>query len=60
MLMQKGIFQCIHPYDWFAAIDLKDTYFFVSSLPQHMPFLRSFYNLHVEPVSSHVLASDGQ
>ncbi len=26
--------------DWFAAIDLKDTYFHVSILPRHRPFLR--------------------
>ncbi len=31
MLMQKRIFQCIRPFDWFAAIDLKDAYFHVST-----------------------------
>ncbi|MGL4478918.1 MAG: reverse transcriptase domain-containing protein [Aeromonas veronii] len=31
---------CIHPQDWFAAIDLKDAYFHVSILPRHRPFLR--------------------
>ncbi len=40
MLMQKRIFQCIRPFDWFAAIDLKDTYIHVSIPPQHSPFLR--------------------
>ncbi len=38
MLMQKHIFQCIRPFDWFAAIDLKDAYFHVSISPQHRPF----------------------
>ncbi len=27
MLTQRRIFQCIRPFDWFAAIDLKDAYF---------------------------------
>ncbi len=36
--MQKHIFGCVRPLDWFAAIDLKD--FHVSILPQHRPFLR--------------------
>ncbi len=40
MLMQKRIFGCIRPRDWFAAIDLKDAYFHVSILPRHRPFLR--------------------
>ncbi len=40
MLTQRRIFQCIHPFDWFAAIDLKDAYFHVSILPRHRPFLR--------------------
>ncbi len=40
MLTQRRIFQCIRPFDWFAAIDLKDAYFHVSILPQHRPFLR--------------------
>ncbi len=40
MLMQKRIFQCIRPFDWFTAIDLKDAYFHVSIPPQHRPFLR--------------------
>ncbi len=40
MLMQRRIFQCIRPFDWFAAIDLKDAYFHVSILPRHRPFLR--------------------
>ncbi len=40
MLMQKCIFKCIRPQDWFAAIDLKDAYFHVSILPRHRPFLR--------------------
>ncbi len=40
MLMQRRIFQCIRPFNWFTAIDLKDTYFHVSIPPQHRPFLR--------------------
>ncbi len=40
MLMQKRIFECIRPQDWFAAIDLKDAYFHVSILPRHRPFMR--------------------
>ncbi len=40
MLMQKCIFGCVRPLDWFAAIDLKDTYFHVSILLRHRPFLR--------------------
>ncbi len=40
MLTQRRIFQCIHPFDWFAAIDLKDAYFHVSIFPRHRPFLR--------------------
>ncbi len=40
MLMQKRIFRCIRPQDWFAAIDLKDAYFHVSILPRHRPFLQ--------------------
>ncbi len=40
MLTQRRIFQCVRPFDWFAAIDLKDAYFHVSILPQHRPFLR--------------------
>ncbi len=40
MLMQKRIYECIRPRDWFAAIDLKDAYFHVSILPRHRPFLR--------------------
>ncbi len=39
MLTQKRIFQCICPFDWFTAIDLKDAYFHVSILPRHRPFL---------------------
>ncbi len=40
MLKQRRIFQCVRPFDWFAAIDLKDSYFHVSILPRHRPFLR--------------------
>ncbi len=40
MLMQKRIFGCVRPLDWFAAIDLKEAYFHVSILPRHRPFLR--------------------
>ncbi len=40
MLTQRRIFQCVRPFDWFAAIDLKDAYFHVSILPRHRPFLR--------------------
>ncbi len=32
MLTQRRIFQCVRPFDWFAAIDLKDAYFHVSIL----------------------------
>ncbi len=39
MLTQRRIFQCVRPFDWFAAIDLKDAYFHVSILPRHRPFL---------------------
>ncbi len=39
MLMQRRIFLCIRPFDWFAAINLKDAYFHVSILPRHRPFL---------------------
>ncbi len=38
MLTQRRIFQCVRPFDWFAAIDLKDAYFHVSILPRHRPF----------------------
>lgn len=40
MLMQKHIFGCPRPRDWFAAIDLKDAHYHVSILPHHRPFLR--------------------
>ncbi len=40
MLTQRRIFQCVRPFDWFAAIDLKDAYFHVPILPRHRPFLR--------------------
>ncbi len=40
MLTQRRIFRCIHPFDWFAAIDLKDAYFIVSILPRNRAFLR--------------------
>ncbi len=41
MLTQKRIFECIHPLDWLAAIDLKDTRFHVSILPrQGIPVIR--------------------
>ncbi len=41
MLMQKRIFECIHPLDWFAAMDLKDARFHVSILPcQGIPAIR--------------------
>ncbi len=43
MLTQRRIFQCVRPFDWFAAIDLKDAYFHVSFLPRHRPFLRSAF-----------------
>ncbi len=38
MLTQRRIFQCVRPFDWFAAIDLKDAYIHVSILPRHRPF----------------------
>ncbi|XDV52760.1 hypothetical protein PO909_021427 [Leuciscus waleckii] len=37
--IEKRIFECIRPQDWFAAIDLKDAYFHVPILPRHRPFL---------------------
>ncbi len=40
MLMHRRMIKCIQPQDWFAAIELKDTYFHVSILPRHRPFLR--------------------
>ncbi len=40
MLMQRRIFQCTRPFDYFAANDLKDAYFHVSILPRHRTFLR--------------------
>ncbi len=40
MLTQKRIYGCVHPLDWFAAIDLKDAYFHVSIVPRHRPFMR--------------------
>ncbi|KAL0199377.1 hypothetical protein M9458_007917, partial [Cirrhinus mrigala] len=40
MLTQKHIIRCVQPQDWFAVVDLKDTYFHVSILPRHRPFLR--------------------
>ncbi|KAI2650626.1 Transposon Ty3-G Gag-Pol polyprotein [Labeo rohita] len=40
MLTSKRILSCVRHQDWFAAIDLKDTYFHVSILPRHRPFLR--------------------
>ncbi|KAI2664149.1 ORF V: Enzymatic polyprotein [Labeo rohita] len=40
MLTTKRMLTCIRRQDWFAAIDLKDTYFHVSILPRHRPFLR--------------------
>ncbi len=54
MLMQKRIFQCICPFDWFATIDLKDKYFHVLILPRHSQFLhfafeRRAYQYNVLP-----------
>ncbi|KAL0147295.1 hypothetical protein M9458_057397, partial [Cirrhinus mrigala] len=40
MLTTKRMLTCIRRQDWFAAIDLKDAYFYVSILPRHRPFLR--------------------
>ncbi len=34
MLTQRRLFQCVRPFDWVAAIDLKDAYFHVSILPR--------------------------
>ncbi len=39
MLMHRRIIKCIQSQDWFAAIDLKDTYFHISILPQYRTFL---------------------
>ncbi|KAL0170996.1 hypothetical protein M9458_035592, partial [Cirrhinus mrigala] len=41
MLTLKHILTCIRDQDWFVAIDLKDAYFHVSTLPRHRPFLRT-------------------
>ncbi|KAL0164569.1 hypothetical protein M9458_040322, partial [Cirrhinus mrigala] len=38
--LSKRMLTCIRRQDRFAAIDLKDTYFHVSILPRHRPFLR--------------------
>ncbi len=38
--MHRRIIKCIQSQDWFAAIDMKDTYFHISILPQYRPFLR--------------------
>ncbi|KAL0188924.1 hypothetical protein M9458_016023, partial [Cirrhinus mrigala] len=40
MLIAKRILSCVHHQDWFAAIDLKDAYFYVLILSQYRPFLR--------------------
>ncbi len=40
MLTIKQIVSHIRSEDWFVTIDLKDTYFHVSVLPQHRKFLR--------------------
>ncbi len=40
LLTHRRMIRCIQPRDWFAVIDLKDTYFHVSILPRHRPFLR--------------------
>ncbi len=40
MMTHRRMIKCIQPQDWFAAIDLKDTYFHVSILLRHRPFLR--------------------
>ncbi|KAL0182889.1 hypothetical protein M9458_022264, partial [Cirrhinus mrigala] len=39
MLTLKHILTCVRAQDWFVATDLKDTYFHVSILPRHRPFL---------------------
>ncbi|KAL0200147.1 hypothetical protein M9458_003334, partial [Cirrhinus mrigala] len=40
MLTVKQVVSQIRSEDWFVTIDLKDTYFHVSILPQHRKFLR--------------------
>ncbi len=40
MLMHRRMIKCIQPWDWIAAIDLKDAYFHVSILLRDRPFLR--------------------
>ncbi|KAI2645059.1 Retrovirus-related Pol polyprotein from transposon 17.6 [Labeo rohita] len=37
---KDGVVSQIRSEDWFVTVDLKDTYFHVSILPQHMKFLR--------------------
>ncbi len=49
MLTQRLIFQCIRPFDWFSAIDLKDAYFHVSILPQRFTFEGRAYQYKVLP-----------
>ncbi|KAI2644881.1 Retrovirus-related Pol polyprotein from transposon 17.6 [Labeo rohita] len=40
MLTINQVVSRIRSEDWFVTVDLKDTYFHVSILPQHMKFLR--------------------
>ncbi len=40
ILTQKQILEQIHPGDWFASVDLKDTYFHIQIAPHHRCFLR--------------------
>ncbi|KAL0162812.1 hypothetical protein M9458_042208, partial [Cirrhinus mrigala] len=40
MLTLKQVMSQIRSEDWFVTIDLKDTYFHISILPQHRKFLR--------------------
>ncbi len=49
MLTQRRIFQCIRPFDWFAAIDLKDAYFHVLIPPLRFAFERRAYQYKALP-----------
>jgi len=47
MPTQKHILMCVRSQDWFAAIDLKDAYFYVSSLLRQTVTTLSFKGLRI-------------
>ncbi|KAL0147675.1 hypothetical protein M9458_057010 [Cirrhinus mrigala] len=68
MLTPKRIISCIRHQDWFAAIDLKYAYFYVSIFPQHRLFLRFAFKgqayqynppLRTSPVSLRIYQTRG-